>query len=224
MNIYIDESGSINNKLMNHYFIITLIASDQSKSIKRSYKRFISSHYDQLEKLDLKHQKMFKSGEFKELKGSCFDRYMKQDFVRFFGSKNNFFLFYIVADNSKLKDIFCSNTSRAFNYLLKTALEYFIKNGYIASEHHVLQLDERNERTESKFFLEDYLNTELSITGINSGNFTVQYFDSANNSNIQIADVFSNLYYSHLKTQAYKEELLFLREKGILKRIFRFPL
>lgn len=224
MNIYIDESGSINNKLENNYFVITLIVPDQSNSIKRSYKRFISSRYDQLEKLDMKHRKMFKNGEFKELKGSCFDRYMKQDFVRFFCSKNNFPILYIVADNSKLNDTFCSNTSRAFNYLLKTALEYYIKKGYIASENHLLQLDERNERTESKFFLEDYLNTELSITGINSGNFNVQYFDSANNSNIQIADVFSNLYYSQLKTKEYHEELSLLREKGILKHVFRFPL
>lgn len=90
MNIYIDESGSINNKLENNYFVITLIVPDQSNSIKRSCKRFISSHYDQLEKLDLKHRKMFKNGEFKELKGSCFDRYMKQDFVRFFAQRITF--------------------------------------------------------------------------------------------------------------------------------------
>lgn len=224
MNIYIDESGSINNKGMENYFIITLIVPARPNSMKRSYKRFISSRYDQLEKLDLKHQKMFKDGRFQELKGSCFDRCMKKDFVQFFCSKNNFSVLYIVADNSKLNDIFCSNTSRAFNYLLKKALEYFIKRGCLESERHMLQLDERNERTESKFFLEDYLNTELFTTGINSGNFTVQYFDSARNANIQIADVFSNLYYSHLKTQAYYEELSLLREKGILTDVFRFPL
>ena len=29
MNIYIDESGTINNKIKNEYFIITLIAPDR---------------------------------------------------------------------------------------------------------------------------------------------------------------------------------------------------
>ncbi len=148
---------------------------------------------------------------------------MKKKFVNFFSRKNNFSLFYIKVNNSRLNDSFCLNTSRVFNYLLKISLDYFLKNDYIKSENQVLQLDERNERTESKFFLEDYLNTELCITGINQGSFTVSYFDSSNNINVQIADVFSNLLYSHLKTGNYNDELKTLKDNGILKYIFEFP-
>lgn len=133
-------------------------------------------------------------------------------------------MFYIKVDNSRLNDTFCSNTSRVFNYLLKIALDYLIRAGHIKSENHHIQLDERNERTESKYFLEDYLNTELFITGINEGSFLVSYFDSSNNKIVQIADVFSNILYSHLRTNGYSNELKLLEEKGILKYIFKFPL
>lgn len=42
MNIYIDESGSINNHNPNNkYFIITLIHAVNKASLKRAYKRFV---------------------------------------------------------------------------------------------------------------------------------------------------------------------------------------
>lgn len=223
MNIYIDESGTINNKINNEYFIITLIIPDDINSLKKSYKRFVSSNEKALRKIDNK-QRMFLNGSFNELKGSAFDKPMKQKFVEFFCRKNNFKLFYIKVDNSRLNDTFCSNTSRVFNYLLKIALDYLIRAGHIKSENHHIQLDERNERTESKYFLEDYLNTELFITGINEGSFLVSYFDSSNNKIVQIADVFSNILYSHLRTNGYSNEIKLLEEKGILKYIFKFPL
>ncbi len=40
---------------------------------------------------------------------------------------------------------------------------------------------------------------------------------------ILIADVFSNLYYSHLQTDAYKAEFNKLEKAGILKFCFEFP-
>ncbi|MFP5528721.1 DUF3800 domain-containing protein [Peptococcus simiae] len=223
MNIYIDESGTINNKLSNEFFIITLVVPESTHSLKRSYKRFVSTNYPTLKTLDSKNR-MFLNDKFHELKGSCFNRELKQKFIQHFSKKNNFSLFYIVADNSRLNNTFCSNSSRAFNYLLKNALEYFIIHGYLPSENHTLQLDERNERTESKYFLEDYLNTELFLTNINQGSFSVRYFDSANNTLIQVADVLSNLLYSHLKTQAYDKEINLLKRNGLLKFIYSFPL
>jgi hypothetical protein len=87
-----------------------------------------------------------------------------------------------------------------------------------------LQLDERNEKTETKFFLENYLNTELMLGGVTQGKFNVSYFDSANNKFIQIADVFSNLFYSELRTRQYTETFRMLRERGILKFVFEFPM
>lgn len=86
-----------------------------------------------------------------------------------------------------------------------------------------MQLDERNEKTETKYFLENYLNTELVMGGITTGKFDVKYFGSSDNILIQLADVFSNLYYSQLQTGAYEEEFRKLEEAKILKSIFEFP-
>ena len=53
MTFYIDESGSINNHLShNKYFVIALVRVLNKKSLKRSYKRFVSSNYDRLLELD----------------------------------------------------------------------------------------------------------------------------------------------------------------------------
>ena len=43
MNIYMDESGSINNKLKkNHDFIVALIVPTDKNKLKLVYKRFVS--------------------------------------------------------------------------------------------------------------------------------------------------------------------------------------
>lgn len=236
MNIYIDESGSINNHtLHNNYFIIALVRPIDKVSLKRAYKRFVSSNYQILQALDQDKYhpktgllikeggKMFSNGTFLELKGSQFDKNMKRRFVDFFSRKQTFELYFIKIYNNKLTDEFCQNTARVFNYCLKIALEFLIQNQYLPDENCSLQLDERNEKTETKYFLENYLNTELSMNGTTTHKFDVSYFDSSDNSLIQLADVFANLYFSHLQTGGYGKELKALKDSGILKYIFEFP-
>lgn len=222
MNIYIDESGSINNKI-NTDFIIALVIPIDHKSLERSYKRFVSSNQEILKQVD-RENKMFLNGKFRELKGSQFNRSLKKKFVDFFSRKNNFEVYYIRIRNNCLTNDYCRNTARAFNYALKLALQYFISNGYIPREDHLIQLDERNEKTETRHFLENYLNTELVLSGVTSGNFRVCYFESSNNKFIQIADVFSNLLYSHTMNGQYDEEFAKLQKLGIVKFTFDFPL
>lgn len=237
MVIYIDESGSINNHLPNNkYFIIALMRATDKDSLKRAYKHFVSSHYDRL--LEIDHDKlhpqtgqivksggkMFSNGSFRELKGAQFDKEMKQSFVDFFSRKQSFEIYFIEIANDKLTDRICQNTARVFNYTLKLAIEYLIRKGYLPNEDCFLQLDERNEKNEHKHFLENYLNTELSMNGTAAGKFDVSYYDSSNNSLIQIADVFANLYYSHLQTGGYADEIQKLKDAGLLKYIFEFPL
>ena len=161
-NIYIDESGSINNH--SKYakdFVIALVVAKNPNALRRAYKRFVSKNLEELRELDsaasLKGKsRMFQNNRFKELKGSCFDREMKVRFVDFITRKNYFDLFLIKVDNTLLTDEFCKNTARAFNFIVKIALESFIKMGLLANEDHLLNLDERNERTDTKFFLQEY--------------------------------------------------------------------
>lgn len=236
MNIYIDESGSINNHMPNNkYFVIALIYITNKKGLDRAYKRFVSENHTRLKELDagksasngsvLKSaNKMFVNGRFCELKGSQFDKEMKKKFLQFFSQKKHFEVYYIILKNHYLEDKFCQNTSRAFNYALRLALEYFIKRKkWLPDENCHLQIDERNEKTETKHFLESYLNTELTLSGAVSADFTVTYFDSCNNKGIQIADVFANAMWSELKTNAYTEDLNQLRRAGIIRGQYYFP-
>lgn len=223
MNIYIDESGSINNTFKrNMDFIITLIVPTDKRKLEITYKRFVSKYYDDLKILD-KENKMFLNEKFYELKGSQLDKLMKQKFVEFFSKKKHFEIYYIRIKNCQLSNDFCKNTARTFNYVIRLALQYLITNNFLKQEDFVLQLDERNEKTETKDFLENYLNTELNLGGTTTGKFTVIYFDSANNKFIQIADVFSNLFYSQLLTNNYTNEMNILKNKDILKFEFVFP-
>ena len=225
MNLYIDESGSINNKL-NSPFVIAIINVLDYRKFNTVIKRFITSRFDKLKDLDndfynkdgklmKRGNQMFKNGKFKELKGSQFDRDMKQDFVEFITKKKYFDLYFIKIDNKLLTDKICENTARAFNYTLKLALSYFISQKYIDDEDCLIQLDERNERTDARFFLENYLNTELCLNGVTENHFTVRYLDSSVNPFIQIADVFANIYYSQLNTHGYDNEMYKLKERNI---------
>lgn len=237
MNIYVDESGSINNHTHKEsYFVIAMVHVLDREKLSRIYKRFVSANYDRLLELDADKRstktgrivktggKMFSKGAFKELKGAQFDRDMKLKFVDFFTKKHYFNIYYIKLVNAKLTDAFCDNTARVFNYTIRLALNYFIKNGFLPDEDCFLQLDERNEKTETKYFLENYLNTELTLSGVTTGKFNVSYFDSTENRFIQIADIFANLFYSHLQTGQYTDTFEQLSELGILKSIFEFPI
>ncbi len=236
MYIYFDESGSINNHLpKNQYFIISLVHVLDHKVLNRAYKRFVASRKNKLLELDQdkvspksgkvfkRGGKMFVKGTFKELKGSQFDKAMKQDFVEFFSQKPTFEIFYIKINNEKLTNRLCNNTAHVFNYTIKQALAYFIQNGDLPNEDCFLELDERNEKAESRHFLEDYLNTELLMNDISDGKFHVKYFESSKNNLIQIADVFANLYYSHLKTGGYDKEIQKLKDCGMIKKVYEFP-
>ncbi|MCT7728916.1 MAG: DUF3800 domain-containing protein, partial [Lactobacillus iners] len=155
---------------------------------------------------------------------SQFNKPMKQKFVKFFSKKKHLEIYYIRIKNYKLSDNFCKNTARVFNYVIRLALQYLIQNNFLEQDDIHLQLDERNEKTETIHFLENYLNTELSLGGTTKGKFTVNYFDSSNNKFIQIADVFSNLFYSQLHTGGYGDEIQLLKNNDILKFVFVFPL
>ncbi len=237
MNLYIDESGSINNHSQHQKpFVIAIIHPHDTAKLKKVYKRFVSKHLKTLQELDAPKvntssgkilragNKMFSSGKFVELKGSMMNREMKFHFLEYFTKSHLFDVYFIHLDNPKLTDIFCKNTARAFNFSLKLALQCFFKQRLLPDENCHIQLDERNEKTGLKHNLQEYLNTELNMNGIAQSEFFVEYFDSSCNNIIQVADVFANIFYSNLLNGAYTEQLAKLKADGILRFIFKFPM
>lgn len=226
MNLYMDESGSVHpvSNRLNRFFIIGIIIPKNTQKLRRVYKIFVRKNFEKLKKLD-KENKMFDTNvKFQELKGFCFDKQMKLEFIDFFCQNDLFKIGYIILDNNKLQKKFIANKARTFNYLLKLFLTSFLQRKYIMDKQIFLHIDERNVRTGSKYSLEDYLNQEMSLNLGLLDRVNVQYYDSAQNPLIQIADVFSNIMYSNLATQgAYQKEIEKLMKKGYILPLFTFP-
>ena len=166
-----------------------------------------------------------KNGKFKELKGSCLNSTFKRKFIDYFCRNDLFEIYYIYCDNRKVKGFFYENTSRAFNYLLKIGIEYYTKKKYITKANNYFFIDERNLRTDTKATLEEYLNTEL-VTGSHiHDSFSVEYCQSETKKLIQLADVFSNIFYSNLiSNKCYDDKIKEITKNGYIKGIFKFPL
>lgn len=227
VDISIDESGSITCQYAkNHpYFVVALVMVKDKKNLKKALHRFISSNMKTLECLDKASGKMFLNGKFRELKGSVLDDDMMKKFIYFIAQNNYFEVYYLHFRNQSLRPCFCENIARAFNYVLRNAVEYYMRKGFWEKTEYRFQLDERNEKTRTRFFLEDYLNTELGLDGkLEQCRFHVQYFDSTCNALVQVADVFSNFYYRQLfKPQVYEMEMKYLFRYGYIKNIYYFP-
>ena len=223
MNLYMDESGSINTSSIYPFIIAVIIPSD-IKKIKRVYKRFISKNINRLKIID-KDNKMFRDdGSFKELKGSALTKDLKLDFIDFFCKNDLIKVRYIVLDNVRIEKRFAENKARTFNFLMKLFLQNSFHKGYINNREIFLQIDERNVKTNSKFSLEDYIHQELILDTNIIDNVKVEYFDSSNNIIIQIADVFANIKYSdYLTNNAYYEVLKKYKKQGYILPDFKFP-
>ena len=223
--LYIDESGSMtsNYSSNNPFFVISIIRVLDKDSLKKSIKRFVRTHWNELKLCD-KNNKMFNNDKFLELKGSAMSSDIKKKFVKYLSLKKSFEVFYILLDNKKVDCDFYNNTARSFNYMIKLSLQYFINKRFLTKQSDILiQIDERNERPEAKLHLQEYLNTELQLGGKLTGEIEVKYFDSCTNSLIQLADFFANLEFSQLQTKHYSNEFSLLTNKGIIKNIFIFP-
>jgi len=224
-NVYIDESGSMTHDIRiekNKFFIITLILVEKPDKLKRVYKRFVQKYHNELKNID-KNNKMFTGNKFFELKGSVFTPEMKKNFVNYFCRNNYFEVLYIKIENSKATQNLYKNKARAFNYILKLAFEY-LNNRSIVGRTWVLNIDERNVKTEAKHQLKEFLYTELSAGKDIVDEISVHYFDSCNNRLIQVADVFSNILYSNILTDgAYNDQISYMEDNGYLIDIFKFP-
>ena len=223
---FVDESGSITSEYSESfpYFVVALVKVFDKDKLKRKFKRFVSSNLKQLQAADIKGKMFDKNGKFLELKGCCFTPELKNKFIDYMTREKLFEVYYIKLVNDKLSSSLCQNKARCFNYLIKEALTYYYKKGYLERCGCVFQIDERNIRTEAKYLLQEYLNTELQFDNIISEEIQVNYFESSSNYLIQVADIFANFFYSYLLSKNYKEKFNELLKKKIVKHIFTFPL
>lgn len=163
------------------------------------------------------------SGKFIEIKGSLLKPQDKINLTEFLCRNDYFEVLYIKVDNTKITKDLYENTARSFNYILSLALRHYLNKQILPKEDYHLYVDERNTNTKSIHSLEDYLNIQLGLELRMIKSLKVEYRESHCNSFIQIADFFSNLYYSHLNSDKYND----IFKNNIIRKYFncnfRFP-
>lgn len=217
-NFYIDESGSMTKKYAEAFpfFIICLIKVFEPGKLKHLYK-----------KLFLKKRSLFFTGSDKriELKGSKLKYDDKKYLAKYFNRPGLFEVYYIKVVNKNLdqSEIY-NNKARAFNYLIAKDLEHLFNKKLINYGKYYLYIDNRNVKNESKNSLEDYLNIKFAVERTFLESVEAKYFDSKNVKFIQLADFFSNLFYSDLMTQNFENEMIEYVKNKIIRDIFIFPI
>lgn len=204
------------------YFVVALVVPTDKDKARRVFKRYISKNRKNLKAMD-KNNRMFKGDTFIELKGSAMSEEAKINFLDYFCQNNLLEVYYIKIDNSKVKAQLYANTARAFNFFIKQALRQQLKEGIMPKDNYHLCIDERNERTKTKCLLAEYLNIQLTIEEDLVHSINVEYFDSSKNTLIQVADVFSNIFYNNCFSNKFEDKLTQLREDGYIKGVFVYP-
>lgn len=226
--VFVDESGTIAKGIKNKddYFIITLVFVDNEKIdfIKKMFKKY------RLQVVKKKPDLMKELKDTKEIKGSRLSESEKKIiYDKLLGKCGECFeLGLIVLDNKRSLPKFRMNSSRVFNYLIKFYLDRYFKKYSRYKNVNSLKfiIDERNVVTESKYTLQEYLNTELNlVTNFAEHDIEAHYYDSKNYLLLQLADFISNTFYrkiqKNIEDNGNTEKLLKETCKG---KIFKFPI
>lgn len=227
VSVFVDESGIIakHKDEKNHYFIITLLFVEDSnvEYVKKHFKRY------RLQIAKRKKELMEELTKNKEIKGSSVSEadkhYIYEKIIEKCGDK--FELGIILLNNQKATVKFRSNSSRAFNYLIKLYLQNIFVQSELFKDLDKLTfiIDERNVATESKFTLQEYLNTELNLLeNFCNDEITVRYYDSKKFILLQMADFISNsCYRKWQKKNSDNGNVEMLLKKTLKGKAFRFP-
>lgn len=233
--ICVDESGSMTVDNSNNFpfFVICSVRIKNEHALKRRYKRFVSKNYKRLKELDEQYRikngnpegKMFNENKFCELKGCCFDYEMKKKFVNYFCKPDYLEIFYIKVSNKKITRKLYKDKAIAFNYFYKIMMDYLLDKKILPKDYYHIKFDNRNIKSDAKLSLPDYLKAELSLHLDLVDDIDVDYHDSCNCEFIQLADVFSNIFYSScFHISKYNYLITRLKKTECLKVIYKFPL
>lgn len=226
--VFVDESGTIakGQVVGDDFFIVTLllVQNEDIDHIRKVFKKERLKIINRKEKLK-KHLKINN-----EIKGSELSETEKQQIYNKLIEKcgDKFEVAIIVLNNRKATEKFRSNSSRAFNYLIKMFLDKNFKKKSKFKEVNQMNfvIDERNVATESKFTLQEYLNTELNLMEtFSEEDIRVHYYDSKKYLLLQLTDFISNTFYRYQQkhNKEAKENVDLLIKQTSTNKVFKFP-
>lgn len=190
---FINESGSIptfkSRKWKNRYFVIAFVHTNNPVKLEKVHRKSLFN-------LNKYHPHIF--SESGELKGSNAPPFAKDYLLRRLFQKTDISIGYIVVDNWNIKDSFREVPSRSFNYLVKMM---FTSHTLGASDRSLLSLksDNRNTAIKSLKSLEEYLFQELVLGEEVTYGVDIEYCESSENINIQVADLMANTIHQYYK-------------------------
>ena len=139
---------------------------------------------------------------------------LQAGFIEYICQRDTVKVFLAQVKNRQIRYGLYKNTARAFNYILGQTLANLFESGLLPKDDYMLHIDERNQKTGTTHSLED-------------DSVIVKYYDSAQNSLIQVADVFSNAYYKHCMqggSAEYISPMLNAKAtEGYFPAVYQFP-
>lgn len=221
---YIDESGSmpkvLNTDPKHRYFVIALVHTSNPRKLKSVYKKAI-------QKLRKSYPLFFAGlANPNECKASEMLPFMKLYVLEKLMNNSDMTIAHMVVNNIEVDQIFRNVPGRSFNFLVKIVTENF-RLTTADKQLLELKLDNRNVKLEGLSELEGYLYNSLALESSIVQDVKVEYWDSCDNLNIQVADLIANVIYqrftnknksfpdyadvdkSRVKTHPYTSEFLY---------------
>lgn len=203
--IYIDESGNIDFRKNEKYFVVCalVVNSFNGGCLSKIIKQII---YEKS-----------KTDKVEELHANKMSRLEK---IKFYDSVINvdYLINYIAIDKEYVNKNIFKNKNACFNYfvyllILDAINDFNIINLYIT-------IDNRNIEHASENSLEEYLNVELLKIGLYDKNIKIRYLDSRKDKNLQAADIFSNAIYAKFH---FENECMYSYFANKISKGFVFP-
>lgn len=191
--IVLDESGAMHLKNERYFVIGGFIANDLHK---------VTSSHKEIEKI-VKLRKGIPINKKIELKSSKINASQQALFINELYSINNVIPVAVVVDKENLSKLEASENV-AYNFFVKTLLKYLfsIDISLLNTNEIELRLDNRSTSVKTLKDLETFLNWEFDYL---NKDFTVNYLDSKDNRDIQMADYVANAIWK--KYNCKKEDL-----------------
>ena len=204
--IYLDESGALNNKPKERYFVIgALVTEDDShrRKLKNLYGRLFVEH-------------CLPNG-FEELHANVLSFPIKQDILKRLNKLGCFHLDYLVADKNHLIPSLFKEKNICYNYLVGRLVKKCILSYH---ESVTILIDNHSIKTTSLNSLKDYLLIEARTRWRFDWPIQVEMFNSKKCKGVQLVDVVSNAVFAKYNYNA--EHLYNLCESNFRHRK-KFP-
>ncbi|MDK6233836.1 DUF3800 domain-containing protein [Aerococcus sanguinicola] len=196
MQLFVDESGSINRKKNpdGRYFVMAFVQTDRPDHVAEIFRRNKQSYLDKSQS---------KKTADEEIKGSNMPDGMKAQIFKALRDETDAVFHYLVIDNFQVYPNLLRKPSLTFNYFVGLAIKEIAGHRQNEKENLQMMIDNRNQALRSLNSLEEYLQIIMTIEKRWLHDVHVEYKDSQDENMIQVADIFANTVFRVCRSEAH---------------------